>query len=275
MDHWQEQMTDVLESAGWTVHYLENDEWEIGRYSDAGEDFWFSVTADSPERFVSEVQDYSNSFDPEKHAAMWYGANRGEPSSLRALLDDADSIDAGLEDLASHVAQAAGLMAAHEEQSANGTRKIVNAVEQALKQEGFIVQAYTEEESVLLEADFFDDNSATFQTLAVSVFLDEVNEPYAWFEAFSDAAESWFDPSFVGDEGFMLTKEQAEAIQNDILAPMADIVHRAVSECLSAQETEAAGGEEYSLSSETKDMQAAKDAQDRFAPGTPGGRYER
>lgn len=49
---------------------------------------------------MAEVRLYADNFDPEGHAVGWYKADRGEPSNLRDLLDDADAIGQMLEDLA-------------------------------------------------------------------------------------------------------------------------------------------------------------------------------
>ena len=68
-------------------------------YSPAGEDFGFEITREEKSKMIENIIDYAFDFDPEEHAAMWYGANRGEPSSMRALLDDADDIAEQLDKL--------------------------------------------------------------------------------------------------------------------------------------------------------------------------------
>lgn len=101
----KENLKDLLfsmaEELGWTVREESTEktfELEIGKTSDAGEDFWFSVSADSAEGIAEEVERYYEGFDPEEHAANCYGT-RGAPG-LRALLADADSIDEMLRELA-------------------------------------------------------------------------------------------------------------------------------------------------------------------------------
>lgn len=95
-------MTDkqrqICEGLGWKV-YEDEDGIELSKFSPLGEDFGFSVKAD---KFLEDLRDYYEDFDPEEHAAMWYNAKnnvRGVPQSLRALLDDAIEIDGMLEDL--------------------------------------------------------------------------------------------------------------------------------------------------------------------------------
>ena len=95
-------MTDkqrkICEDLGWEVYETEDDI-ELRKCSSLGEDFGFSVKAD---KFLEDLRDYYEYFDPEEHAAMWYNARhnvRGVPQSLRALLDDAIEIDGMLENL--------------------------------------------------------------------------------------------------------------------------------------------------------------------------------
>lgn len=88
----------ICEDLGWEVYETEDDI-ELSKFSPLGEDFGFSVKAD---KFLEDLRDYYEDFDPEEHAAMWYNAKnnvRGVPQSLRALLDDAIKIDGMLEDL--------------------------------------------------------------------------------------------------------------------------------------------------------------------------------
>lgn len=95
-------MTDkqrkICEDLGWEVYETEDDI-EFRKYSSLGEDFSFSVSAN---KFLEDLCDYYEAFDPEEHAAMWHNARHctaGVPQSLRALLDDAIEIDGMLEDL--------------------------------------------------------------------------------------------------------------------------------------------------------------------------------
>lgn len=88
----------ICEDLGWEVYETEDDI-ELRKCSSLGEDFGFSVKAD---KFLEDLRDYYEDFDPEEHAATWYNAKnnvRGVPQSLRALLDDAIEIDGMLENL--------------------------------------------------------------------------------------------------------------------------------------------------------------------------------
>lgn len=81
---------------------------EFRQYSPAGEDFSFCVWAQNVKDLPQKIMECYEDFDPEEHAAMWYGARRGEPSSLRALLEDADRIDEMLRTLAIDIYQTCG-----------------------------------------------------------------------------------------------------------------------------------------------------------------------
>lgn len=91
-----ERLFAVCRELGWNV-MPDKSCVELEKYSPAGEDFIFDVRT---ENFVEDVRNYYESFSPDDHAHEWYGQHRGEPSSLRALLDDAEAIDAELEKLA-------------------------------------------------------------------------------------------------------------------------------------------------------------------------------
>lgn len=92
MPDWKEIAIDAAESEGWCCTF-DSDGWaELSIYSDAGEDFSFTADADTPERFWRSVRDYADDFDAEEHAVGWWRAGRGEPDSIRVLLDDADKL---------------------------------------------------------------------------------------------------------------------------------------------------------------------------------------
>lgn len=92
MADWKEIVIDVAEDEGWNCIF-DMDGWaELSILSDAGEDFSFAVDAASPERFWRAMRDYADDFDAEEHAVGWWRAGKGEPDSIRVLLDDADRL---------------------------------------------------------------------------------------------------------------------------------------------------------------------------------------
>lgn len=96
---------EVAENLEWRVHISETD-LEFENWSPAGENIIFCFENGKVDWFLYELADCYESFDAEEHAAGWYGAKRGEPKSLRDLLEDADSIDGMLEELVMALTQA-------------------------------------------------------------------------------------------------------------------------------------------------------------------------
>ena len=67
--------------------------WEIENWSPAGEDVIITLRGTTMAELASDAEDAWENFNADEHAAEWYGANRGEPSSMRDLLDDAEAIE--------------------------------------------------------------------------------------------------------------------------------------------------------------------------------------
>lgn len=95
-------IVEKIEELGWNVE-TQGEELFINKYSNAGEDFGFYAS----KPYKKSIEDYAEDFDADEHAEMWYGANRGEPKSMRALLNDADEIKADLLALAEGVKKCA------------------------------------------------------------------------------------------------------------------------------------------------------------------------
>ncbi len=94
--HVDQRFIAICEDLGWNVS-VDDEYVELEKYSPAGEDFCFDV---SIQQFVADVREYAESFSPDEHAYEWYGQHRGEPGSLRDLLDDAEAIADMLDELA-------------------------------------------------------------------------------------------------------------------------------------------------------------------------------
>ena len=72
-------------------------------WSPLGEDMCISIEWDGTEKsFIDGFTSYASDFDPDEHAEMWipYRGQNGTPSSIRALINDADAIDSFLEKVA-------------------------------------------------------------------------------------------------------------------------------------------------------------------------------
>ena len=99
----KKKLIEKAESLEWSVNIYDKKDWEFEKYSPAGEDFIFSVTAEKPEELWREVRIYANEFDTEEHIEMWVMAKadgRGGIPSIRRLVEDADAIDEMLDELA-------------------------------------------------------------------------------------------------------------------------------------------------------------------------------
>ena len=90
------ELIKVIEELDWDVSEMD-DGIEISQHSPAGEDFCLFIAGRTAKQWIKSIEDIY--FDPEEHAAFWYGANRGEPSSLKELLEDAEAIAQKIEEL--------------------------------------------------------------------------------------------------------------------------------------------------------------------------------
>lgn len=93
----------ICEDLGWRVHeeYLDSDgesRVEIEKWSPCGEDIVLDLSVDD---FVGSAEEYAAAFDEDEHVAglIEFRGVRGVPSSIRALLDDANDIGKMLTDL--------------------------------------------------------------------------------------------------------------------------------------------------------------------------------
>ena len=103
MKDWLSRLIDKADELEWHVTKCDDGSYEFEKYSPAGEDFFFSVSADGPEELCREVRRYANEFDTEEHITMWVEAKQSGRSgipSIRRLVEDADDIDEMLSELA-------------------------------------------------------------------------------------------------------------------------------------------------------------------------------
>ena len=95
-----DKLISVCESLGWSVYEdEESGEVELRKHSPAGEDFSFTVDADS---FIGDIKVYYENFDVDEHVEMWIEAKQsGVPGvpSIKALVHDAEDIENMLEEL--------------------------------------------------------------------------------------------------------------------------------------------------------------------------------
>lgn len=100
-----DELRDYLEEKGWCISGDEND-WEIGQGSPAGEDFWFSIVHNNDvQEAIKEIKRYACDFDIDEHVKMWVEAQgrvSGVPDTV-TLVEDAKAIQEMLDELAEGV----------------------------------------------------------------------------------------------------------------------------------------------------------------------------
>ena len=95
---------DALSDRSFRFDKTGENEYEIGFQSDAGEDFFFTLTPkdNKAESLLKEMREYAYEFDPEEHVEQLLEAKRngfrGVPSAYR-LAKDADSIQQYLDEI--------------------------------------------------------------------------------------------------------------------------------------------------------------------------------
>lgn len=97
------ELREKIEQCDWDIYDC-SDFIELSKYSPAGEDFSFSVTNKSDEETLHEIFEYAQDFDVDEHAKLWHGQNRGEPTSLSDLLEDAKAIKNMIQELYDEIA---------------------------------------------------------------------------------------------------------------------------------------------------------------------------
>ncbi len=101
-----DELEAYLEDKGWTVN-KDEEGWEIGQASPAGEDFWFFIRHDNDvEKAVTEIQEYAYDFDVNEHVEMWIEARRNHVAGVpdaATLVEDAQAIQEMLDELADGV----------------------------------------------------------------------------------------------------------------------------------------------------------------------------
>lgn len=96
-----EELQKYIENKGWVISdcsFNEDIDWEISKYSPAGEDFCFNIQCSNEvEAAIKAISEYANSFDEEEYIKMWVNAkdidnNRLNVPSITELVKDAKAI---------------------------------------------------------------------------------------------------------------------------------------------------------------------------------------
>lgn len=85
---------------GWEFSYNEQyDGISLQIYSPKGKDCCLDVDAINFKEFKRQVNYIQKAYSPDEEAVLWYGKDKGEPKSLRDLLNDMEWYDAKLKEL--------------------------------------------------------------------------------------------------------------------------------------------------------------------------------
>ncbi|MBO7695256.1 MAG: hypothetical protein J6T10_21750 [Methanobrevibacter sp.] len=68
-----------------------------------GEDFEIEIEKSNSDAEILAIINYCDNYDADEHFHSWYGADRGEPSDARALLDNCEEIGETLRQLSSNL----------------------------------------------------------------------------------------------------------------------------------------------------------------------------
>lgn len=86
------ELFNFIGSMGWFVYEYSDGHYELERFSPEGEDLIIELPGGTDDVVLMALMMNYEAFDAEEHAYNWYGKNRGEPSSLEILLEDAYAI---------------------------------------------------------------------------------------------------------------------------------------------------------------------------------------
>jgi hypothetical protein len=86
-----EALRAKAEELDWSLIVCDDGSIELEAWSPAGKDLCVTLTSDDP---VREMREYADNFDADEHVEMWVESRgrRGVPSSVRALVEDAEEI---------------------------------------------------------------------------------------------------------------------------------------------------------------------------------------
>lgn len=101
-----EREQEILEDQGWRLLEVGEQDGcpyvEIENWSPAGEDLPETIWIEEGDTFASAARKWADSFDKDDHVELWVESRgeRGVPSSIRELVDDADEIQQMFNELA-------------------------------------------------------------------------------------------------------------------------------------------------------------------------------
>lgn len=100
------KITKIAENLDWNITG-ENGNFELEKYSPAGQDFIISITAESLQEFIDEIYERYSNFDPGEEAYLWldesgHGKN-GAPYDMKDLYEDMEACEEMIRELSEAV----------------------------------------------------------------------------------------------------------------------------------------------------------------------------
>lgn len=97
------KVTKIAEGLGWCVTQ-DGEDFSFQKYSPAGQDFNFEVSADDLEELHEKINEYYENFDCSYEAYLWldssgHGRN-GAPDDMKDLYEDMEACEAMIKELA-------------------------------------------------------------------------------------------------------------------------------------------------------------------------------
>ena len=91
------ELVERIESLGWTVEREGDNEYRLGKYSPAGQDFSIIAEGDSPEDIIDNIHQAYENFDVSEATYIWldntgHGKN-GAPYHMKDLLKDMEACE--------------------------------------------------------------------------------------------------------------------------------------------------------------------------------------
>lgn len=102
MKKYVEEIINVAENLDWSVH-VNNSDFEFEKFSPAGQDFNFCVTASNLDNVTREIKERCDNFDPSEEAYLWlddsgHGKN-GAPYDMKDVYEDMEECQKMIQEL--------------------------------------------------------------------------------------------------------------------------------------------------------------------------------
>lgn len=97
------ELVEKIEALGWKVEKEDENEYRIGKFSPAGQDFSVSIEGEEVEELIDSIDKAYENFDVSEQTYLWldntgHGRN-GAPYEMRDLLEDMEACEKMIKDL--------------------------------------------------------------------------------------------------------------------------------------------------------------------------------